>query len=165
MFNKDNFLEASFIDNDRKNIEVLTKSDDGKLVTPTIIPFDENNHMFKELMEVITLDKLHEDTHNKKKAESELYKQEIMRIAKEDGLLSSMVSNVAKEESNAEYFTSVIDAITTKQDDEDHLFAFKIAVFDQIKQISESDNVEGKKKIRQAKNKIELFRAVFDMIE
>ena len=34
-----------------------------------------------------------------------------------------------------------------------------------IKQINESDDVEGKKKIRQAKNKIELFRAVFDMIE
>ena len=165
MFNKDNFVEASFIDNDRKNIEVLTKSDDGEAVIPTIIPFNEENHMFKELMEVTTLDKLHEDTHNKKKAESELYKQEVMRIAKEDGLLSSMVSNVAKEESNDEYFTSIIDAITTKQDDEDHLFAFKIAVFDQIKQISESDNVEGKKKIRQAKNKIELFRAVFDMIE
>jgi hypothetical protein len=45
------------------------------------------------------------------------------------------------------------------------LFALKIAVFDQIKEVSESDNVEGKKKIRQAKNKIELFRAVFDMIE
>jgi len=165
MFNKDNFVEASFIDNDRKNIEVLTKSDNGKSVIPTIIPFNEENHMFKELMEVTTLDKLHEDTHNKKKAESELYKQEVMRIAKEDGLLSSMVSNVAKEESNAEYFTSVIDAVTKKQDDEDHLFAFKIAVFDQIKEVSESDNVEGKKKIRQAKNKIELFRAVFDMIE
>jgi len=161
MFNKDNFVEASFIDNDRKNIEVLTKSDDGEAVIPTIIPFNEENHMFKELMEVTTLDKLHEDTHNKKKAESELYKQEVMRIAKEDGLLSS----IAKEESNDEYFTSVIDAVTKKQDDEDHLFAFKIAVFDQIKEVSESDNVEGKKKIRQAKNKIELFRAVFDMIE
>ena len=161
MFNKDNFVEASFIDNDRKNIEVLTKSDDGKSVIPTIIPFNEENHMFKELMEVTTLDKLHEDTHNKKKAESELYKQEVMRIAKEDGLLSS----IAKEESNDEFFISVIDAITKKRDDEDHLFALKIAVFDQIKEISESDNVEGKKKIRQAKNKIELFRAVFDMIE
>ncbi len=84
---------------------------------------------------------------------------------KQKQLLSSMGSNGSKEESNDEYFTSIIDAITKKQDDEDHLFAFKIAVFDQIKEVSESDNVEGKKKIRQAKNKIELFRAVFDMIE
>ena len=161
MFNKDNFVEASFIDNDRKNIEVLTKSDDGKAVIPTIIPFNEENHMFKELMEVTTLDKLHEDTHNKKKEEARLFEEQVMRIAKKSGMLSS----IAKEESNDEFFTSVIDAITKKRDDEDHLFAFKIAVFDQLKEVSESDNVEGKKKIRQAKNKIELFRAVFDMIE
>ena len=161
MFNKDNFIEASFIDNDRKNIEVLTKSDDGKSVIPTIIPFNEENHMFKELMEVTTLDKLHEDTHNKKKEEARLFEEQVMRIAKKSGMLSS----IAKEESNDEFFTSVINAITKKRDDEDHLFAFKIAVFDQLKEVSESDNVEGKKKIRQAKNKIELFRAVFDMIE
>jgi len=161
MFNKDNFIEASFIDNERQNIEILTKSEDGKTVIPTVIPYDENNDMFKELMSIKTIDQLHEDTHNKKKVESELYKQEIIRIAKEDGLLSS----IAKEESNDDYFINIIDAITKKRDDEDHLFALKIAVFDQIKEISESDNVEGKKKIRQAKNKIELFRAVFDMIE
>jgi len=108
MFNKDNFLEASFIDNDRKNIEVLTKSDDGESVIPTIIPFNEENHMFKELMEVTTLDKLHEDTYNKKKSESELYKQEVMRIAKEDGLLST----IAIEENKEDYFSSILDGIT-----------------------------------------------------
>ena len=161
MFNKDNFLEASFIDNDRKNIEVLTKSDDGKKLIPTIIPYNENNHMFKELMEWITIDKLHEDTHKKKKEEARLFEEQVMRIAKKTG----MVSTIAKEESNDEYFVNIIDSIIKKQDDEDQLFALKIAVFDQIKEVSESDNVEGKKKIRQAKNKIELFRAVFDMIE
>jgi len=161
MFNKDNFVEASFIDNDRKNIEVLTKSDDGKAVIPTIIPFNEENHMFKELMEVTTLDKLHEDTHNKKKEEGRLFEEQVMRIAKKSGMLSS----IAKEESNDDYFINIIDAITKKRDDEDHLFALKIAVFDQIKEVNESDDVEGKKKIRQAKNKIELFRAIFDMIE
>ena len=77
MFNKENFVEASFIDSERKNIEVLTKSDDGKSVIPTIIPFDETNHMFKELMDIKTLDELHEDTHNKKKLEGEIEKQAI----------------------------------------------------------------------------------------
>jgi KaiC/GvpD/RAD55 family RecA-like ATPase len=76
-----------------------------------------------------------------------------------------LLSSIAKEESNDDYFINIIDAITKKRDDEDHLFALKIAVFDQIKEVNESDDVEGKKKIRQAKNKIELFRAVFDMIE
>jgi len=161
MFNKDNFIEASFIDNDRKNIEVLTKSDDGKNLIPTIIPYDENNHMFKELMELITIDKLHEDTHNKKKEEGRLFEEQVMRIAKDSGMLSS----IAKEEGNDEYFKNILDAIVKQQDNEDHLFALKIAAFENIKKVSESDNVEGKKKIRQAKNKIEFFRAVFDMIE
>ena len=52
MFNKDNFIEATFIDTERKNIEVLTKSDDG-IITPTIIPFNEENQIFKELMKGI----------------------------------------------------------------------------------------------------------------
>jgi len=161
MFNKDNFIEASFIDNDRKNIEVLTKSDNGKNLIPTIIPYDESNHMFKELMELITIDKLHEDTHNKKKEEARLFEEQVMRIAKKSG----MISDIAKEESNDEFFANIVNAVIKKQDDEDHLFALKIAAFENIKQINESDDVEGKKKIRQAKNKIELFRAVFDMIE
>lgn len=165
MFNKDNFIEASFIDNERQNIEILTKSEDGKTVIPTVIPYDENNDMFKQLMTIKTIDQLHEDTHNKKKAESELYKQEIMRIAKEDGLLADLSKTHAIEENKEDYFSSIIDGITKKQNDEDHLFAFKIAAFEQIKQINESDDVEGKKKIRQAKNKIELFRAIFEMIE
>ncbi len=67
MFNKENFIEASFVDNERQNIEILTKSEDGKTVIPTVIPYDENNDMFKELMTIKTIDQLHEDTHNKKK--------------------------------------------------------------------------------------------------
>jgi len=158
MFNKDNFIEASFIDNERQNIEILTKSEDGKTVIPTVIPYDENNNMFKELMTIKTIDQLHEDTHNKKKEEGRLFKEEMLRIAKQDGI-------IGMELNGDKYFANIVDAVIKKQDDEDHLFALKIAVFENIKQISESDDVEGKKKIRQAKNKIELFRAVFDMIE
>ena len=109
MFNKDNFVEATFIDTERKNIEVLTRSDDGESVIPTIIPFNEENHMFKELMEVTTLDKLHEDTHNKKKAESELYKQEVMRIAKEEGLVVTQKDKIDNALNVIEYVTKDID--------------------------------------------------------
>ena len=52
MITKDNLISAYFIDNDRKNIEVLTHSDDGLSVVPTILPFEENNSTFKELMSV-----------------------------------------------------------------------------------------------------------------
>ena len=48
MITKENLIGAYFIDNDRKNIEVLTTSEDKKQIIPTIMPFDENNASFKE---------------------------------------------------------------------------------------------------------------------
>ena len=47
----------------------------------TIIPFDENNDMFKSLTSIMTLDELHENTYNKKKEERKLFIDQIKRIA------------------------------------------------------------------------------------
>ena len=44
---KDNLITAYFVDNERKNIEVLTTSEDKKITLSTIIPFDENFVSFK----------------------------------------------------------------------------------------------------------------------
>ena len=87
MITKENLIGAYFIDNDRKNIEVLTTSEDKKQIIPTILPFDENNPMFKELTSVITVDDLHENTYQKKKDEQKIFEEKVMQIAKKDGLL------------------------------------------------------------------------------
>jgi len=44
---KDHFIDAYFIDEERQNIEILATSEDKKKVLPTIIPFKEENPMFK----------------------------------------------------------------------------------------------------------------------
>jgi hypothetical protein len=149
MFNKDNFIEASFIDNERQNIEILTKSEDGKTVIPTVIPYDENNDMFKELMTIKTIDQLHEDTHNKKKEEGRLFKEEMLRIAKQDGIIGI-------ELDKDKYFSEIVKLITKDQENEDHLFALKLALFE-VEDIRDSENIELKKNIRQSKNKAEVL--------
>ena len=149
MFNKDNFIEASFVDNERQNIEILTKSEDGKTVIPTVIPYDENNDMFKELMTIKTIDQLHEDTHNKKKEEGRVFKEEMIRIAREDGILGTEIN---KEK----YFSEIVNLITKDQGNEDHLFALKLALFE-VEDIRDSENIELKKKIRQSKSKAEIL--------
>jgi hypothetical protein len=148
MFNKENFVEASFIDNERQNIEVLTKSDDGKSVIPTIIPFDETNHMFKELMDIKTLDELHEDTHNKKKLEGELYKEQAIAFAKEAGLVA--------EENTTPIITKIIEYITKDTDNSDELFALKLGLFE-VAEIKDSEDIELKKSLRQSKTKAEVL--------
>jgi len=148
MFNKENFVEASFIDSERKNIEVLTKSDDGKSVIPTIIPFDETNHMFKELMDIKTLDELHEDTHNKKKLEGDLYKEQAIAFAKESGLVA--------EENKSDIVTKLIEYITKDTDNSDELFALKLGLFE-VAEIKDSEDIELKKSLRQSKTKAEVL--------
>ena len=149
MFNKDNFIEASFIDNERQNIEILTKSEDGKTVIPTVIPYDEKDDMFKELMTIKTLDQLHEDTHNKKKEEGRVFKEEMLRIAKQEGIIGI-------ELNRDEYFAEIVNLITKDQENEDHLFALKLALFE-VEDIRDSENIELKKNIRQSKSKAEIL--------
>jgi thymidylate synthase len=148
MFNKENFVEASFVDSERQNIEVLTKSDDGKSVIPTIIPFDETNHMFKELMDIKTLDELHEDTHNKKKLEGDLYKEQAIAFAKEAGLVA--------EENKSDIVTKLIEYITKNTNNEDELFALKLGLFE-VAEIKDSEDIELKKSLRQSKTKAEVL--------
>ena len=159
MFNKENFVEASFIDSERKNIEVLTKSDDGKSVIPTIIPFDETNHMFKELMDIKTLDELHEDTHNKKKEEARLFELFAMDVVKRKGLVLEKDINKL----DTKFYPTVVKSLLTNIDNIDHIFALKLAFFE-IKSISESEDIEGKKKLRQAKNKLEVIDLALKII-
>src|SRR6056300_1714325 len=84
---KDHFIDAYFIDSERQNIEILTTSEDKSRVFPTIIPFDENNHMLQALKSVMSIDELHENTYKKKQKERKLFEEQLVRIAKKDGLV------------------------------------------------------------------------------
>ena len=157
MITKDNLISAYFIDDARQNIEVLTTSDDKKKVIPTIIPFDENNHLFKELTSIITVDQLHEDTYNKKKNEKKIFEQKVIEIAKKDGLL------LDDTKIDSRSYNKLVKAIFEQGENADQLFALKIALFE-LDKIRDSKNDELKKKLRQSKNKIDTLKVAFDLV-
>ena len=156
MITKENLISAYFIDNERKNIEVLTRSEDGTQVVPTIIPFDENNHLFKELISIITVDKLHEDTYNKKKQEKKDFEAMAMRIAKKSGLV------LDSSKIDTKFYPQLVNAIFNDKENEEHLFALKLALFE-LTAIRDSKNDELKRKLRQCKNKIEALKVAFEI--
>ena len=155
---KDNFLNAYFIDNERQNIEILTTSEDKKSVLPTIIPYDTKHPYFVALSKFCNIDQLHENTHNKKKKEKEVFENKVIEIAKRDGLLTDN----SKIDSN--FFPNLVKAVFENEDNEDHLFAIKIALFE-LEKIRNSKNDDMKKKIRQSKTKIEALQAAFELIK
>ena len=137
MITEENLISAYFIDNERQNIEVLTRSEDGIKVIPTILPFDKNNHMYKELMSIITLDQLHEDTYKKKTQEKKDFEAMTMRIAKKSGILFD------EKKIETKFYPSLIKAIFEDKENEDHLFALKLALFE-VEEIRNSTDNENK---------------------
>ena len=156
MITKENLIGAYFIDNDRQNIEILTTSEDKKQIIPTILPFDENNHMFKELTSVVSVDQLHENTYQKKKDEQKIFEEKVMQIAKKDGLLL----DDTKIDSTS--YNKITKAIFEQGENEDQLFALKIALFE-VADIRDSKDSELKKKLRQSKTKIEAIKIAFEI--
>ena len=150
MINEENFITAHFIDNERKNIEVLLKSDDGKAVNPFILEYDPNNSICKELLSVVTLDQLHENTYIKKQEERKQFEKVVKKVAQKEGLLKKIIENV-----DSDFFKLLFDfLLSSKQEHIDRLFNFKIFLFEQdiVKNCKDEDL---KTAIRKSKTPLE----------
>ena len=160
MITKENFVGANFIDNERTFIEVLLNMDHTEELhlTPYTIEADENNLDFQDLMRITTMDKLHEDTWNVKKAESEAFIETAKAIMADSGLLDAETSL-----SKTKLFPTLVETMFTNMENEDHLFALKLALFE-LQDIRESENVAEKTKLRKAQNKIEILKSAFELI-
>src|SRR6056300_1782951 len=149
-FLKGNLINAYFIDNERKNKEMIVRSQDQKSVINKITPFNENNEQYRILIKNISLDQLHENTYQKKKDERREYEEEVIRIAKRDGLISDNINN-------EEYFTNMLKVIVKDESNEDQLFALKLTLFE-VDKIRDSQNTEIKKKIKARRKKKKNFK-------
>jgi len=153
---KDHFIDAYFIDNERENIEILTTNEDKKQVFSTIIPFNEEHSEYKALMTIMSLDELHENTYKHKKEEKRLFDEHVINIAKKDGLVFD------EYKLDTKFYPTLVSAILKDQKDEDHLFALKLALFEN-ETINSSDNAELKAEIRKGKSKIEVLQAALKL--
>ena len=157
MITKKNYITANFIDNERKNIEILLK--DGDITRPHIIEADENNSDYKDLLKIVTVDELHEQTHQAKKAESDAFMEFAIQMAKDGGLVQQ---EVALEKTKL--YPALVDAVFNNLENEDDMFALKLALFE-VKEIRDSKNTAAKTKLRKSTTKFDILRCAFDIIE
>ena len=154
---KDNLITAYFIDNERTTIEIETTSEDKKSVFTTVIPLEENNPQYQALIKYMNIDQLHESTYQRNKFLSEEYEKSVIRIAEKTGMVLSA------EKLNTKFYPSLVNAIFKDIENEDHLFALKLALFE-LEEIRDSKNEDAKKKLRQAKNKLDIIQAAIDCL-
>ena len=160
MITTDNFITAHFIDNERKNIEVLLKSDDGTAVNPHILEYDVSNPNCQELLKFISLDQLHENTYTKKQEERKVFVSQVKRIAQKEGLIKHII-----EEVNPKFIELMMEfLLSNKKEHIDRLFNFKIYLFEQdiVKNCKDSSK---KTAIRKAKAPLEALKIFIQLWE
>ena len=156
MITKENYIIAYFIDNERKNIEVLLR--DGNKVNSHIVEYDTKYPVCQELLKVITIDDLHKNTYRKKQEQVKEFEETVIRVAKTRGIV------LDEHKLDTKFFPVLVNAIFKDKENEDHLFALKLALFE-LEKIRNSKDNEGKKKLRQSKNKIEVLKIAFDLVK
>ena len=160
MITKETFIGAKFIDNERQFVEVMLNMDHTEEIhlTPLVIEADEENPHFQDLMGLVSMDQLHEDTWNEKKAESDAFIETAKAVMMESGILEAETAL-----SKTKMFPTLVENIFTNMENEDHLFALKLALFE-LQDIRESENVEEKTALRKAQNKIDILQHAFNIM-
>ena len=154
---KEHFITAHFIDNERQNIEILMTNEDKSLTIPYVIPFDEKDVKFQALQTVMTVDQLHEATYQAKKQQRKDFEDTVLQIAKQDGLI--MDSNKI----DTKFYPKVVDAIFGDDDNLDHVFALKLAIFE-LDKVKDSKKEDLKKKLRQSKTKKDIIATACEIL-
>jgi len=160
MITKENYITASFIDSERKNIEVLLKSDDGKAVNPFILEYDPNNPICKGLLSVTTLDEVHENTYIKKQEERKAFEKVVKKVAHKEGLIKKIIENV-----DSDFIKLMMNfLLSNKKEHIDRLFNFKIFLFenDVVKNCKDESK---KTAIRKSKTPLEALKIFISIWE
>ena len=157
------YISAYFRDNDRKSIIPLWEAPDneGDLVEFSLEATEESAE-FKELLEHVSMDEIHENTWTYIKDSEQAFKDQVVEIAKERGWLINM-----DDGGTSDFHKVIVDMIFEPYDEEIHkekLFFLKIQIFERDF-IKESKDKEAKKKLRRAKTPIEALKVAIEIFE
>ena len=155
---KDHLINAYFLDNERKIIEVLYSSEDFKTNLNAIIEYDTKHPDFQALNKVVSVDELHENTYNQKKAERKAFEEEAILIAKKSGLVFDY------NRIDTKFFPAVVKALFVDKENDDHLFALKLALFE-VEKIRDTKQEDLKVELRKSKTKLEVLEKAINILK
>ena len=152
---KENLVSALFIDNERKNIECLIKNNNQ--VISHIVAYDEKHPDFIDLMKVVPIEKIHNDTQRHIKTLSELNKKVYM------SMLEKTHSHL-KNEITEDFYKLSFDFFINFDKDKinDKFFNFKLYLFE-LDFIKNSTDQELKSKLRKALTPFEALQIAIEI--
>ena len=154
------FVSAHFTDNARTTVEVEWEGPDGKTRVEYIMA-EEDNVNWKNLLEHISIDELHEATYKYIKNSQRNFEIQAMQIAKDQGLLQDIRDkNVINE--------AIIKILFEKEeedgDSKNTLFVFKLKLFE-LEFVKNCKTKKLKSDLRKAKNIREALKVAIKIFE
>mgnify|MGYP001193497356 FL=1 len=153
------FVSAHFTDNARTTVEVEWIAPDGKTRVEYIMA-EEDNVNWKNLLEHISIDELHEATYKYIKNSQKAFEIQAIQIAKDQGVLQDFQDkNVISE--------AIIKTLFEKEEDGDSkntLFVFKLKLFE-LEFIKKCETRKLKSDLRKAKNIREALNVAIKIFE
>ena len=143
---------AHFTNNERTEIEVMLFSEDSTEDDVVLIPYNieakDGDADYEWLISKIDIDQVHENTFNKFRKENEQYKENIVAVGKEMGLI---FDDKGVDTNLYDALVETLFAPFVEKDMKEKLFLMKLKLFD-MDAIKSSKNRELKAKLRKSKD-------------
>jgi hypothetical protein len=175
--NKDTFIRAEFINNERTHVRVWWKNPNRPEVEEDFIAVnmeettsDGKEHPYlTRIFELTNLDEMHENTYRRIKNQEKMFREFAIKVAKEQGLVIDPIAYYDNESETSRIDTKFFgyclalffnDFDSEKQKED--LFIVKLASFE-LDMVKNCDNRELKSKLRKAKNPIEILGILLEI--
>ena len=157
MFKDHRHIDTYFINEEKTIVETMW-ADENDVVRTIEIEADDNDPQWQQLTEQLSIDDIHAATARNIREQDQAFRDVIMQIAKEDGL-------VYDEKSNATDVAVLLANSLFKYDDnkqKELLFQFKLQVFelDEVKNASS----DVKSQIRKSETIIDVVKYVTELL-
>ena len=143
---------AHFTNNERTEIEAILFAEESTEDDVVLIPYNieakEGDADYEWLISKIDIDQIHENTFNKFRKENEQYKENIVAVGKEMGLIFD------DNGVNSNLYEALVDTLFepfVEEDMKEKLFVMKLKLFE-VEAIKSSKNRELKAKLRKSKD-------------
>jgi hypothetical protein len=148
------FIRAHFIDNSREHICVTFEQEDESVIEH-IMPHDETDSDWADLMKETTVDDLHRVTSDYIKEQRKSFESTVMLIAEKEGLIQAK---------DTKPWVSIVKMIFAGEANEEELFALKLALFE-VSKIRGSSNTAVKTQLRKSKTKSTVLGFAFQLVD
>jgi len=143
---------AHFTNNERTEIEVILFAEESTEDDVVLIPYNieakDGDADYEWLISKINIDQVHENTFNKFRKENEQYKENIVAVGKEMGLI---FDDKGVDTNLYDALVETLFAPFVEKDMKEKLFLMKLKLFD-MDAIKSSKNRELKAKLRKSKD-------------